>query len=451
MKRIFQTIALLAVMMVMSAPAWSHTYSDHVSVANNGEGDLIFFPTYFAFEGFQTKLQVINTRDDMSAVVKLVVRTPQYSQEILDFFIFLSPTDVWEGYLKWEDGEPVIYSEDDSSLVSSAPTFASAENPMQKALTEKCEEVNIYGYVEGFLTWVFPEDDDATNLTAAPVEKEDIYNAYVGSGSGVANPKPTAGYAPKRADDLDFETNILAANQQIQSPLLGWSSALRAIILKDYLATTEYTTLEETIIGTEARNNLQEVEAAMAKNNVGMPYIYNEEGNSFHFFNFPTKLTRLDDECRITNWLSDYEGFEGSDFNESTDTWGSVKVRYTASLYDQEENEQKGTTPIFSPAPVDVDHFPFELDFFSPAVEGFEKGWVKYELPNGPTSGVNLANEPLRYYGAPVIPFVMNFGDGGFSTMNSFYSERDVKGSDDGGVTWYNLPGYQYARVTPGT
>ncbi|WP_045215358.1 hypothetical protein [Desulfonatronovibrio magnus] len=454
MKRFFQTIALVAAFMVMSAPAWSDTYTDHVSIANNGKGDLMIFPAYFAFEGFHTKLQVTNTRNDMSAIAKVVVRSPLWSQELLDFFIFLTPTDVWEGYLMWSGGQPVIYSEDDSSLTSTQPTFATPESPMQQPLVSVCDDAQIYGYVEVFLTHVFPNDvvigGDNVNLTRAPVKKADLFEAYVGDGT-VDAPDAAFGFVPRAADLLGWPTNILAGNMQIQSPLLGWSSALNAVTFKDYLI-RQPQGLAETVIGDMANNNLHEVEAALARNDIGMPYIYGDEGNTFHFFNFPTKYTRLDlDECRTANWLSEYVGFVPTDFNAATGTWGAVRVRYETDLYDQKEIRRTGVSPIFSPAPVDANHFPYELDFFSPAVSGFEKGWVRYTLPNGPSEDFNLSGDPLRYFGAPVIPFVMNFGEGGFSMMNAFYSERQVQGISPVTGDWTNLPGYQYARFTPST
>lgn len=431
MKRIIQLTALLAAVLVLSAPAWSFSYTDHVSQAPNGKGDVLIFPGYLVLDGtFETKIQVINTSDQVSAVAKVVIRTAKYSQEVRDFFIFLSPTDMWEGTLKMNAaGEVVIYSEDDSTLTSSTPTFATPASPFEYSLVQpRCGDTNIYGYAEVFLAYVFDENAPGpVNLTSAIVDKEDIYNEYVGNGT-LNNPLPTAGDNPAYVDP--WNRNILAGNLQIQVPAYGWSAALNATVLKDYGMRAFATPAVETTFDTPvADNNFIEVEAALSKNYIGMPYYHdNDNGNyTLHFFNFPTKLVELAADCTVTV-RGEYTGFD--------------KVDVGILGLDMEENSKETLTPIVSPYDPDETTFEDELSWYFPT--SYEQGWYRYILDNGPTTDINVAGDNLTYTGAPVIPFALNYGADGFSLMYGFYT--DQYGSVHAGATTADrvLEGYNY-------
>ena len=444
MKKLFQLTALLAVLALMSSPAWSLDYEDHVSVAPNGQGDVLIFPVYFAFDGgFQTKLQVVNTKMDASAVAKVVIRSMGYSEEVRDFFIFLSPTDVWEGYLVYDPtvGKPVIYSDDDSTLTSFEPTFATPADPFVFDLeTPTCPgDTNLWGYAEVFLAWVFP--DPETTKDRPGTTKESIFNRYIGDGS-LIEPQPEEGDHPLGVRDdwgPDY-TNILAGNMQIQNPLLGWTSALNAVTLKDYLVDIRTTLGDETFFsktGIGANNTVTEVEAALSKQYIGLPYINNAEGNTLHFVTFPTKL--MQDDCATPRGT--YYGFqEGSPQDDH--------VVYSMRAMDMMERTPGRDDPIVSPIPVDeVSNFPWEVNFLMPIA--FDKGWYRYTFTEGVgdttrTDGLNKFRQPLSYTGAPAIPLAMNFGAGGFSTMYGFWSDGNVTGEEDGVVK--ALPGFQYVN-----
>jgi hypothetical protein len=438
MKKLFKVFALFSVLLFLSTPVWSFDYFDHVSQAPNGKGDVLIYPTYLVLDGsFETKIQVINTSEHASAVAKVVIRSAVYSQELRDFFIFLSPTDMWEGVLKISNGNVVIYSEDGSTLTSSAPTFASADSPFEFELVQPiCNDTEIYGYAEVFLGYVFDEDafddGDRINLTEAIVPKEVIYNAYVGDGT-LQSPNPIAGDFPAFVDPQ--YRNILAGNMQIQAPLAGWSSALNATVLKDYGVQTALTPAVETVFDAPAAdNNFIEVEAALSKNWVGMPYNYDVEGGNFtlHMFNFPTKLMRRTTECiYVPRGL--YEGFP--------------QVDVAILGLDTEENSKETLTPIVSPFDPEVTTFDEEVSLWFPS--SYEKGWYRYILDNGPTSGETVSLDGLTYTGAPVIPFALNFGADGFSTMYAFWTDGTVTADD---LNDLPLRGYQYVNsfaVTP--
>ncbi len=446
MKKMFQVTALAAVLLLMSASAWSATYQDHVHQSGSGKGDVLIYPLYMAFDGgFQTKIQVINTSLDMSAVAKVVFRSPLWSIETLDFMIFLSPTDMWEGIVIWDGNQVVLYTEDDSFLISEDPAFASIDEPFIIDLADPgCGDTNGFGYAEVFLSWVFP------NLSNIPTPKEDIYEEYVGTGN-ILNPIPASGFSPSDFGlDFGVRPNILAGNQQIQNAVLGWSSALNAVTLKDYGNQRALSPVVETVFGDFADNSMDEMEAALSKDWVGMPYINNDEGNTLHLFTFPTKLTQVDADCRIIGTAGNYIGFEGT-FQD--------KVAFNVRAMDMTEQTERANGRIFSPLVPDRElNFQYEVNVFMP--DAFAAGWYQYTFTEGSTQGVTqdtLFGLPdgdyLRYDGAPVIPVVMNFGAGGFSTMYGVSTDTPVYGKDDGLPTGLDvlLEGYQWARNTPGT
>jgi hypothetical protein len=86
-KRVVAAVA--AALMAGSASA--------VDVSREGTGDFLFAPAYFIGGGMTTDLKVINTSLTQSAVAKVVFRHPVTSAETLDFLIYLSPSDVWNG------------------------------------------------------------------------------------------------------------------------------------------------------------------------------------------------------------------------------------------------------------------------------------------------------------------------------------------------------------------
>jgi hypothetical protein len=84
------------------------------SIAENGIGDFLIAPGYFAQGSFETNLKVVNTDTTHSVVVRGVVRDSVQSNEI-DFIIVLSPGDVWEGTIAEVDGSAMLTSSDDSN------------------------------------------------------------------------------------------------------------------------------------------------------------------------------------------------------------------------------------------------------------------------------------------------------------------------------------------------
>jgi hypothetical protein len=139
MKRFLMAVAFVLAVLTMGTSAWAYSYTDHVSVAPNGKGDLLILPLYVAADGWTSRIVIVNSSTTRSAVAKLVVRSYFFSQELKDFLVYLSPADMWIGYIRYDKktGKTQVYSTDSSVLYDSgiAPEdipepFATETNPM---------------------------------------------------------------------------------------------------------------------------------------------------------------------------------------------------------------------------------------------------------------------------------------------------------------------------------
>ena len=97
-----------------------------VELSTGEKGEVLIAPMIMAAGGWESELRVTNTDTLNSAVVKVVFHEPGRSAEVLDFFIFLSPGDVWRGTaVKNADGTIGVNSTDGSSLM----VQAAGQNP----------------------------------------------------------------------------------------------------------------------------------------------------------------------------------------------------------------------------------------------------------------------------------------------------------------------------------
>lgn len=79
-------------------------------------GNLLKYPIYYGIENgnWATKIRVTNVNTDRSIVAKVVVREGTKSVEKLDFLIYLSPTDVFDGEISQVNGAMRLTTYDDS-------------------------------------------------------------------------------------------------------------------------------------------------------------------------------------------------------------------------------------------------------------------------------------------------------------------------------------------------
>lgn len=405
-------VAITGIFMMGTAWAWNDV--EHVTVAPNGKGDAAIFPIYVAYSGCETKLEVINTSATDSVVAKVVVRSALYSQEVLDFFIYLSPTDVWTGYLNLGPQGARLYSTDDSVHAGTRATgplagWATELNPMNVELSDLTCDINEMGYVEIIEAW------HCNLLEDLPVDKDDIEAAWIAQTDCMSGPGTLNSLA------FHYEVNITPA----------YSAADRAVTLRDYDVTDKLTLGGQTYLGSTSgsasRNSICEVEAVLAKDLIAMPYYAaNSPHLTFHFMNFPTKYTAISPTCVINSVRSPF-------FVQNADA--DYCIPFGLYWFDLEENSP--TCPgAYSPVPESATfRFCYELNMVDPALlgVGYDEGWMNYVFDYTTTCSPQApVDDVVSFTGAPVIPVVCTFEGTGMSLMTGAWSDGDVTYNDDG-------------------
>ncbi|MCP4712415.1 MAG: hypothetical protein GY869_27650 [Planctomycetes bacterium] len=426
--------------MMMASPAMAFNATEHVIQAPNAVGDLLIYPHYIAYSGgWETKLTVTNTDDERSVVAKLVVRSGGYSEELLDFLIYLSPGDVWTGkiYYNTTDGAS-MYSEDDSCQ-SGPSVWASATNPLDQPLADVCSNDpygNEIGYVE--IVEVFSSTAPTYVCTLGTVdlgpssdtvvEKLCIWEAY-------HNDFATAG-----VNDSPF--NVLTGHYEISLAEVFLAGDL-ATVLRDYDIIVQQTIQTETRLGVGANNSLCEVEASLSKDPMNLPFI-NDGGVAIHWISFPTKLSVVDSSCAYT---TDCDSPSDTLATHVFTTEGSIDytVVFSPKYWDLSENTPGSTTTVFSPytSPPD-DNLPFEVNLNftqSPFVSSnYEEGWFRYDFADTISTTCTAADttSAVVYGGVPGLGLVWMFTPNGLAIIPASHDNAAVY------VETVLMPYYQY-------
>jgi len=448
---------LLMVLMACSS-VWAYNYTDHVTTAPNHKGDVLIFPWYMALDGgWQTKLTVINTNLTNAVVAKVVIRSFKNSEELLDFFIYLSPSDVWTGVIKRLGTTTVIFSNDDSVLYSSSPLVFANTTPINQPMfgLDCLDDADYLGYVEVIMAAYKPGQSIGTT-------KDKIFRGYrdttLGNQGGAA--VTTTGsesigtmYFPystiAQRDGYD-NPNCLAGYMELQNASLGLSTSLAATTLKDYDTDVKLTTGDETRLGEQSRNSYGEVEAALSKNDAAMPYV-NGNNTALHFITFPTKLTQRLSNCKFLDPLSPYFDQNSTDIdlvNPENTKWC---VQYVVRPFDLTEK-----TPSTGPFSGGGSHRTFcaEVNFLASSIFEYAEGWANYFLsaPGDGTSAPYTLTytdssvvDNIDYHGSPFIPTYLYLGNLGLLANYGAWSDTLVHGVTTDGITITALLNdYQY-------
>jgi len=424
MKRLL--VVLLAVMM-MSGTALAWNLDDHITEANDEKGDAMVFPVVIAKNGgWETKLTVINTDLTRGVVAKVVVRSGVFSQELLDFFIYLTPADVWTGVVRMDiDGDPEMYSTD-PSCKNLAGVFASEADPFQVKLDHQnslCippdtdEEV----YIEVLEAWA----------------SEPVYQPQGFDYGGLSGPPAVElAYDDDPLSFPDDETeNVLTGIYEIKNAAAGlWASNLPKIF-KDHDINERLDVLIESAIGLQARNNLCEVEAVSTMTALHMPYYYNFSAaglQTIHMITLYTKLTQLAD-CLITNHRGPF--FQVPNRLQPGPE-GTECVEYSIKFFDTEENTPAESGVVISPVPEEErDFLCRELNFLYPAnwrgiTSMYDEGWVNYGFGPYTTScdPAGLPGDPLEiaFTGLPATGTTAYWNASGLTLSDAAFTRGDV-------------------------
>jgi len=441
MKRLAKWVGILVSVLFLSGSAWGYDALDHIKVAPNGKGDLMWFKYYVAApNGWETKISVTNTAA-VSVVAKVVIRSYKNSTELLDFMIYLSPYDVWTAKIYWDGSATKIYSED-SSCRNQNGNWASAAEPLDYALKTIgtsnmpfcADDSTTMGYIYVVQSAWSNAPLDAVkgspNFAAAGVSKADIKKWFENKAGG-----PFVTW-PVNATFLNTGTwnNSLAGYQLFFNRLLGmWSSAVQATVLRDYKS-TKYLDLAATDrLGSLVSNNsLGEIEAAIAKTEIDLPYVSASDKATVHIFSAVTKYTTGSD-CTVSKFT-----YEGPWYDIYTHADGRVIVS-GVEIWDVDEH--KTTSEHFSPSP--TSGWRNEVEIFA-VPHDWPEGHVRYPFSGVPVvaaDGVLADNGTslVTYAGIPILSTVVFFGDYDSYSIEGAWSNAAVT---VGGIA---LPFYQYA------
>jgi hypothetical protein len=397
-KQWLKVIVTLVCLAFLAAPALAQNLNDHVTEAQNLKGDMLVYPVYMANNGVETNINVINSSNTVSCVAKVSVRSHKYSQDMLDFLIYLSPNDVFTGTLKLEGGKYVLTSTDGSMCIGEAPncTCASADAPLTYELAIPCDGVvddGSYGYVVVIESWSdinnpLPRETDGT------VAKATICAAYWAAFGGPL---------------LENETpNILSGYGELVFP--GADYALyNATAFADYDNLQWLNVDAVTDIGEKADNNICEVEAALAKNNLVWPYYDNGTEFSIGVFNFPTKQSTCP-----PNPVAKGSFFQVPNYEPA----------YGLQVFDLEEHSIKKTCEV-SPCPeTEIMRLPEETNIVVMS-SPFDEGWGRITFAQA-TNCADLDLNNITYNGAPIIPLACELTVDGLSLMPMAYDYGTV-------------------------
>lgn len=320
MKKKFLAAALGALMVSGSAFAADLD----VRVSPTGVGDLLWAPAYMIGGGWETKLKVVNTDLTNSVVAKVIVRDNVRSEERIDWFVYLSPGDVWEGTLRCvaadangQCAQSEVVSDDDSVLVYQSNTqWASAANSAVYpggTGTHRAAMANL-GYVEIVGVRAFP----GTPGTAKAAIKA-AYDAVLVASAGlnVITPAETV--------------NSLTGLATISNPLNGLSTSLPLFAVENY-DNSRVATIGGNVVLDNANTSTAALERALWRTSFAVPYEVTGGAGTMFSLTFPTKQT--------------YMGVAAP----GQYVFGST-VCITANVFDMSENTIQGSVFNVSPLP----------------------------------------------------------------------------------------------------
>jgi len=399
MKKGVLGILVFLISLCFVAQAFAFNAANRVTIAPNGEGDLLIFPAYFTGDGWESEVTLINTSQTDSIVVHVAVRRAPDSQE-KDFLLFLSPTDVFRMTIKQNvQGVPVVETSD-GSLVLRNDCYNAADymadhdgQPYQLELGAEWQS----GYI---VAMVVAE----ANLGVPPVDKTTICNAYrtlLGTGAAL----PAAGWI--------IPTNVLTGSIEVYNTQTNVRGGLRAFALKDYNNIQPPNFGAIMTMGAGSQNTKVEIDAALCNDMVAVPYVTKENGWTLFTATFPSR----------------------------SGAYLGRKATYTA--YDTEEH-----MGAFSPPPTldFIEMTTHKIDPDSTWGDSLRNGWVLIDYAGSIAAGVAADGTTAVAVndGVPAIHTVMHtiIHDGKFLGVGWFYAPSQM-----GNILYAGAPVSHYAPV----
>jgi len=469
-----KVLVLVLAVMIAATSAWAYDDAQHVKIAPNGKGDLLIFPFYFAANGgWQTKVSVINTSTTWSTVAKVVIRTNFYSQEVLDFMIYLTPADVWTATIT-NDGTSTWLESTDDSMYAPNGQFASAANPAKVLIANpkhcsagsnkyNVDDSSQYGYMEVIESWYGEVSQASYNSSyqvgesrTRPVSKTFLARVYK-DWSGQSDGGPNVNDPRLNALSADRTINILSGYMEFQNSLLsGYTSSMRATVFADWDNTDALNASRVSGITLASRNTFGELEATLAKNNIAMPYVHQGSDLTVHIMSFPTKASNFDtgsgdNYCRLfEGGLAGRTGGVGPYWNDPTvpapNTYASADYACPSYGFSSFDLSEGGASGPYSGQQGTANSLCREVNLLLSS-NGFRtvgtgsvyaEGWTNYNISTHNNAGgtnFNVMATPAlvpanhTYFGVPVIPTVLMFKRGGMELMEGSYTDGHVYGT----------------------
>lgn len=187
----------------------------------------LIFPAYFAGDGWQSTIRVINT-NPKSVIAKVVLYDGKDSHEVRDFNIYLSGNDEWMGTIKVDtDGVTKVISTDDSTIHMDG-TLASDNNPFEKSISSNSGYIEVIGMVQ------------VSNISQGGYEHNHEYlrKAYLRYSKKIRNASNTS--APIADNNLIFKNGVLQ-NGVASFPFVNLDKNSTATILNNNNQSLTYT------------------------------------------------------------------------------------------------------------------------------------------------------------------------------------------------------------------
>lgn len=253
-----------------------------VQVNPGDKGEVLLAPMVMVGGSWESELRLINTNTTDSVVAKVAFHAAGRSEEVLDFYVFLSPGDVWRGTaVKNPDGKFGIKSSDDSSLVVEVPNLTSgASCPLPVARSVGFDPLVMNSTVPQDFTYVKVfQSRVIKGLGAAPVAKAAILSAFS---------KACTDGAPVAVN------NDLTGDVTLSNALNGNVLRLPMTALQDYRNGADQFLGRASTFAFPSANTTAtkaQVEDALWASNFVIPYNVSNGNFTYATVTFPTKET----------------------------------------------------------------------------------------------------------------------------------------------------------------
>jgi len=302
------------------------------NVALDQTGDYLVFPTYAASGDWKTNIKVVNTNTTTAIVAKVVIREAKNSAEVIDFPIYLSPGDIWEGEVVANGTGAKITSTDDSIYHEINAKWGEFDSVLSnKNGSEQ------YGYVEVFGLAAKPGYTANVAVSKADIRADFLANVHAIDDAGAT--AMAAGWTAVDADSLHGQEIVYSTGRAMSLMATAFEGVTGSVPMdKDtigQLSHLENTTIQDAGDAADVDELLVNIENALDKNNIYVIHDLAEGASANLILTQPMKKYR------------DYQSLALEDIGYVAETTVSelshYYFTYNKVIRDQSENAQLDT------------------------------------------------------------------------------------------------------------